>query len=138
MENDVLDDLNGLFYQATNERSHHYVARTVGRAIEEIEKLRAQTMLTKNGQISCDFCGKFIAVAELIEQKATHSLLTPDSELTKEEYESYHHACLSAHLKKLRGQERAPGTDQRTGEYSTAQMLLDEMSGGDTSQPLFD
>lgn len=50
-------------------------------------------MLTKNGNIACDYCGKFIAIDELIDQKATHSLLTPDSELTKEEYESYHHAC---------------------------------------------
>jgi hypothetical protein len=50
-------------------------------------------MLTKNGAISCDYCGKFIAVDELIAQKATHSLLTPDSEFTKEEYESYHHDC---------------------------------------------
>ena len=51
-------------------------------------------MLTKNGLIACDFCGKFIAIDELAEQTATHLLLTPDSEFTKEEYESYHNACL--------------------------------------------
>lgn len=34
--------------------------------------------------------------------------------------------------------ERPPGHAPNTGEYSTAQMMLDEMSGGDTSQPLFD
>lgn len=33
---------------------------------------------------------------------------------------------------------RAPGTDPKTGQYSTLQMMLDEMTGGDTSQPLFD
>lgn len=37
-----------------------------------------------------------------------------------------------------KAKERAPGTDPRTGEYSTAQMMLDEMTMGDTSQPLFD
>jgi hypothetical protein len=34
--------------------------------------------------------------------------------------------------------ERAPGIDPKTGCYSTTQMLMDEMTGGDTSQPLFD
>lgn len=34
--------------------------------------------------------------------------------------------------------KRMPGIDPKTGEYSTLQMMLDEMSGGDTSQPLFD
>lgn len=37
-----------------------------------------------------------------------------------------------------KGFERMPGTDPVTGEYSTAQMLRDEMYGGDPSQPLFD
>lgn len=36
------------------------------------------------------------------------------------------------------GGPRDPGIDPATGEYSTAQMLFDEMYGGDTSQPLFD
>jgi len=74
------------------------------------------TMLTKNGSITCDYCGKFIAVDELIEQKATHALLTPDSDRSKEEYESYHHACLKASRQKQT--ERAPGIDPKTGEYS--------------------
>lgn len=51
-------------------------------------------MLTKNNQIKCDVCGKFIAVDDLIEQKASHYLLTPDSEFTTEDYESYHNSCL--------------------------------------------
>lgn len=33
---------------------------------------------------------------------------------------------------------RPPGIDPKTGEYSTAQMLRDEMEMGDTTQPLFD
>ena len=36
------------------------------------------------------------------------------------------------------GTPREPGIDPVTREYSTAQMLFDEMNGGDTSQPLFD
>lgn len=40
MEADVLDDLKRLHEQATKERSHYYVGRTVLRAIEEIERLR--------------------------------------------------------------------------------------------------
>jgi hypothetical protein len=36
------------------------------------------------------------------------------------------------------GTPRNPGVDPQTREYSTAQMMFDEMNGGDTSQPLFD
>jgi hypothetical protein len=35
-------------------------------------------------------------------------------------------------------EHRTPGIDPRTGHYSTAQMLWDEMNKGDASQPLFD
>lgn len=43
-------------------------------------------------------------------------------------------------LSRLHGETlpRAPGIDPKTREYSTAQMMRDEMFGGDTSQPLFD
>lgn len=51
-------------------------------------------MLTKNDRIVCDYCGKFISYAALENGTAGHYLLTPDSHLTKEDYESYHHACL--------------------------------------------
>lgn len=37
-----------------------------------------------------------------------------------------------------RAENRAPGIDPKTGKYSTAQMMIDEMTMGDTSQPLFD
>lgn len=36
------------------------------------------------------------------------------------------------------GKPRRPGIDPETREYSTAQMMFDELYGGDTSQPLFD
>jgi hypothetical protein len=50
-------------------------------------------MLLKNGSIACEYCGKFISIAELERGEAEHYLLTPDSELTKEDFESYHHVC---------------------------------------------
>jgi hypothetical protein len=37
-----------------------------------------------------------------------------------------------------REKDRAPGIDPKTGEYSTVQMLYDELTMGDTSKPLFD
>lgn len=36
------------------------------------------------------------------------------------------------------GKDRSPGDHPDTGQYDTAQMVRDEMYGGDTSQPLFD
>ena len=36
------------------------------------------------------------------------------------------------------GRPRSPGIDPVTGEYSTAQMMFDELYGGDTNEPLFD
>jgi len=36
------------------------------------------------------------------------------------------------------GSPRVPGIDPETRRYSTAQMLFDELHGGDTSEPLFD
>jgi hypothetical protein len=50
-------------------------------------------VLTKAGRIICDFCGRFISYADLMDDRAAHHLETPDSEFTKEEYESYHYAC---------------------------------------------
>jgi len=36
------------------------------------------------------------------------------------------------------GSPRQPGIDPATSQYSTAQMMFDEIHGGDTSEPLFD
>lgn len=41
-------------------------------------------------------------------------------------------------LRDAKGRQRAPGHDPKTGRYSTAQMMADEMFGGDPSLPLFD
>lgn len=43
-----------------------------------------------------------------------------------------------ARRRKQKQEDRMPGIDPKTGEYSTAQMMIDEMTMGDTSQPLFD
>ena len=36
----------------------------------------------------CDVCGKFIALEDITDGKATHTLLEPDSELGKETWET--------------------------------------------------
>ena len=55
--------------------------------------------ITRNDQIRCDECGKFIAIEELIEGRASHHLLTPDSDWSKEEFESL---CAVCNAPKLR------------------------------------
>ncbi len=39
---DILDDLEDLHKQATEERSHNYTGRCIRRAIDEIKRLRHQ------------------------------------------------------------------------------------------------
>jgi hypothetical protein len=41
--------------------------------------------------VRCDVCGRFISVDDLQIGRARHVLLTPDSEFTKETYESLCH-----------------------------------------------
>lgn len=43
-------------------------------------------MLTKNNNFKCDECGKFITLEDLVEGKALHALVTPDSHWSSEEY----------------------------------------------------
>ena len=50
-------------------------------------------MLKKNGSIACDECGEFIPHEDLLNNIARHVLITPDSEFTKEEYESLCAEC---------------------------------------------
>lgn len=50
-------------------------------------------MFTKNDRIACDYCGKFISIAALESGAAVHHMVTPDSHLSREEYESYHRSC---------------------------------------------
>lgn len=51
-------------------------------------------MLTKNNRLTCDYCGRFISIQQLFYQEAIHYMATPDSHFSKEEWESYHKACL--------------------------------------------
>ncbi len=46
-------------------------------------------MLTKQNAIKCNECGRFIKLEDLANGKASHSLYTPDSDLTREFWESY-------------------------------------------------
>jgi len=44
-------------------------------------------------KIKCDYCGKFISYKDLDEGKAYSIMTTPDSYLTKEEYETICSKC---------------------------------------------
>lgn len=53
-------------------------------------------MLTRNNNITCDYCGRFVKMDDLADGKAYHFLCTPDSDLTKETYESQCRKCKDA------------------------------------------
>ena len=52
-------------------------------------------MHDKNFNIKCDECGKYISFNDLYEGKATHYLVTPDSSVSCERWESYCPRCLT-------------------------------------------
>lgn len=41
----------------------------------------------------CDFCGKFISYDEFRNESAIRQMITPDSDYSEEEYETYHEKC---------------------------------------------
>lgn len=41
----------------------------------------------------CDYCGRFISCADLNSQAAVRRMLTPDSEFTRETFETFHRSC---------------------------------------------
>lgn len=41
----------------------------------------------------CEYCGKFVSFKDIEEGKVVHKLLYPDSQFTKETYETYHKSC---------------------------------------------
>lgn len=49
---------------------------------------------TKNEKIVCDGCGKFISMLDLVDDKATHHFVLPDSEFSKETFESFCPKCV--------------------------------------------
>ncbi|MHA1470342.1 MAG: hypothetical protein ACTSSP_07245 [Candidatus Asgardarchaeia archaeon] len=50
--------------------------------------------MKKVERIRCEFCGRFISYKDLDEGKAIHRLVTPDSHLTRVEFESFCVKCL--------------------------------------------
>jgi len=45
--------------------------------------------MTSDNKIKCDECGKFISIKDLIDDKASHHCVLPDSEFSKETFESF-------------------------------------------------
>lgn len=56
-------------------------------------------MLTRTNIIKCDDCGKFVKLDDIAEGKAVHNLYTPDSDLTREIWESYCARCIEKNRK---------------------------------------
>lgn len=50
-------------------------------------------MITKNDKIKCDTCGRFIGYKELASGKATNIMVTPESPISYEWYESTCKIC---------------------------------------------
>lgn len=51
--------------------------------------------ITRSNQIQCDGCGQFISIQDLMDEKASHHLLWPDSEFTTETFESFCPKCIA-------------------------------------------
>lgn len=49
--------------------------------------------MTRNDNIKCDECGKFIALQDLVDGKALHQCVAPDSEFSDETFESLCARC---------------------------------------------
>lgn len=49
--------------------------------------------LTDNGSIKCDGCGRFISIEDLMAERASHHLVTPDAEGFRETFESECEKC---------------------------------------------
>jgi hypothetical protein len=50
-------------------------------------------MITVNNVFKCDFCGRFITTEDLQNNKASHSLIVPDSNFSIEEWETTCKKC---------------------------------------------
>ena len=44
-------------------------------------------------KIKCDFCGRFISIKDLDDEKAYIEMVSPDSHFTKEKYETICKEC---------------------------------------------
>jgi len=50
-------------------------------------------MLTINDKLKCDECGQFVSIDDLVTGKASHVMVLPESETTKETYETLCEDC---------------------------------------------
>lgn len=50
-------------------------------------------MLTINDKLKCDECGQFVSIDDLVTGKASHVIIVPESETTKETYETLCEDC---------------------------------------------
>ena len=56
-------------------------------------------------RIKCTNCGRFIGLQDLIDGKASHNLLTEDTEFSREEFVSLCAKCLSISASRSTGSE---------------------------------
>ena len=52
-------------------------------------------MIDISGRIRCDKCGVYVNLMDLADDTAYNQMILPDSEYSKEEYESYCSGCYS-------------------------------------------
>lgn len=64
-------------------------------------ELIAMSMTKRNG-IKCDECGRFISIQDLMDEKAIHTCVSPDSDWSAERFESLCAKCNN-------GDPRTPG-----------------------------
>lgn len=50
-------------------------------------------MMTRCGQIKCDQCGRFVNLQDLVNGNAMHCLCEPDSDLSRETWDSLCARC---------------------------------------------
>jgi len=50
-------------------------------------------MITKTNRIKCDYCGRFIKYADLVDNTAFNIMITPESDISFEEYKSICKSC---------------------------------------------
>lgn len=65
--------------------------------------------MTRDDKIKCDECGRFIGVQDLIDGKALHQFVLPDSEFSDETFESL---CARCWTPPLASQHGAPSDAQ--------------------------
>jgi hypothetical protein len=55
------------------------------------------TMISEDYKISCDWCGRYIKLQDIATGKADHAFVLPDSEFSRETFESKCARCKAKH-----------------------------------------